>query len=508
MKEFITYYKVGDHSTSLPQCISFDNNDNLQYKYNSNGFITEINHNGHLYSKYSYDGNNLIREDNKILNKTILFTYDNNGNILSRHEYSFSNDDLSSNECNHFNYIYDKDKLLSYNNEICKYNSLGNPIVYRNKDVLWKYGKYLIKYGDLSFNYDGNGRRISKGNITYSYDSNGRLIKQSNGLEFIYDSTGLIGFKYNNNTYFYQKDIQSNIISIIDSNGEIKVQYKYDAWGNHAILDNNGNDINDGIGLLNPFRYRSYYYDDETGLYFLQSRYYDPEVGRFISQDSLEFADHNSIIGLNLYAYCNNNPVNLVDPTGQFSWSSFWRGIGYIATGIGAIISGALVVISGVALIPMLVIAGITIATGVLTTINGTAEIGEAFTNYNYIKNGVFSGNSTAYNIYATITGSIATIGSIVCGGWLKINSPRIQAYKNIENYSQTRTVAKHTERTYNNSILLQKQIIKYGKMTKDLETSTGYVFKIAGSFNGSEKFWRLVVSNSDKLILHFCFGC
>ena len=156
----------------------------------------------------------------------------------------------------------------------------------------------------------------------------------------------------------------------------------------------------------------------------------------------------------------------------------------------------------------MLVIAGITIATGVLTTINGTAEIGKAFTNYNYIKNGVFSGNSTAYNIYATITGSIATIGSIVCGGWLKINSPRIQAYKNIENYSQTRTVAKHTERTYNNSILLQKQIIKYGKMTKDLETSTGYVFKIAGSFNGSEKFWRLVVSNSDKLILHFCFGC
>ncbi len=220
LKEFITYYKVGDHSTSLPQCISFNNKDNLQYKYNSNGFITEINHNGHLYSKYSYDGNNLIREDNKILNKTIIFTYDNNGNILSRHEYPFSNDDLSSYECNHFNYVYDKDKLLSYNNEICKYNSLGNPIIYRNKDVLWKYGKYLIKYGDLSFTYDGNGRRISKGNITYSYDSNGRLIKQSNGLEFIYDSTGLIGFKYNNNTYFYQKDIQSNITSIIDNNGE------------------------------------------------------------------------------------------------------------------------------------------------------------------------------------------------------------------------------------------------------------------------------------------------
>ena len=339
LKEFITYYKVGDHSTSLPQCISFNNKDNLQYKYNSNGFITEINHNGYLHSKYSYDGNNLIREDNKILNKTILFTYDNNGNILSRHEYPFSNDDLSSYECNHFNYVYDKDKLLSYNNEICKYNSLGNPIIYRNKDVLWKYGKYLIKYGDLSFTYDGNGKRISKGNITYSYDSNGRLIKQSNGLEFIYDSTGLIGFKYNNNTYFYQKDIQSNIISIIDSNGETKVQYKYDAWGNHAILDNNGNDINDGIGLLNHFRYRSYYYDDETGLYFLQSRYYDPEVGRFISQDSLDFADHNAIIGLNLYAYCNNNPVNLVDPNGNFGISTLIIAM-LIGFGVGALVGG------------------------------------------------------------------------------------------------------------------------------------------------------------------------
>ena len=414
LKEFITYYKVGDHSTSLPQCISFNNKDNLQYKYNSNGFITEINHNGHLYSKYSYDGNNLIREDNKILNKTIIFTYDNNGNILSRHEYPFSNDDLSSYECNHFNYVYDKDKLLSYNNEICKYNSLGNPIIYRNKDVLWKYGKYLIKYGDLSFTYDGNGRRISKGNITYSYDSNGRLIKQSNGLEFIYDSTGLIGFKYNNNTYFYQKDIQSNITSIIDSNGEIKVQYKYDAWGNHAILDNNGNDINDGIGLLNPFRYRSYYYDDETGLYFLQSRYYDPEVGRFISQDSLEFADHNSIIGLNLYAYCSNNPVNLVDPNGQLPQWAMWLIGSIIILGLGVatvFTGGAAGVILGAAFY------------GATTSAISGAIIGGIIGGITDGWEGVLDGASSGF-MWGAISGAIAgalTSGINIATGSVKI---------------------------------------------------------------------------------------
>lgn len=200
--------------------------------------------------------------------------------------------------------------------------------------------------------------------------------------------------------------------------------------------------------------------------------------------------------------------MNYCDLSGHFAWSSFWKGIGYIATGIGAVVVGALVVASGVALAPMLVVAGVTITAGVLTTINGTAEIGDAFTGYNYIEDGVFGGNSTAYNIYAGITEGVSVIGSIICGGWLKANAPRIQAYKNIGSYSQTRTVAGHTDRVYNDSILLQKQIIKYGKMTKDLQTSTGYVFKAAGSLNGTEKFWRLVLSNADDIILHFCFGC
>lgn len=98
------------------------------------------------------------------------------------------------------------------------------------------------------------------------------------------------------------------------------VEYKYDSWGNHAVLDANGADITDvnHIGVLNPFRYRGYFYDVETGLYYLQTRYYDPEIGRFITIDGIEYLDPETINGLNLYAYCGNNPVMHTDPTGTF----------------------------------------------------------------------------------------------------------------------------------------------------------------------------------------------
>ena len=112
-------------------------------------------------------------------------------------------------------------------------------------------------------------------------------------------------------TYLCRKDMLENIIALIDSNGNTVVQYNYDAWGNHKVVDANGNEITSSthIGNLNPFRYRGYYYDVETGLYFLQTRYYDPVVGRFLNRDSVNYADPQTINGLNLYTYCGNNPV-------------------------------------------------------------------------------------------------------------------------------------------------------------------------------------------------------
>jgi RHS repeat-associated protein len=131
-------------------------------------------------------------------------------------------------------------------------------------------------------------------------------------MEFVYDSSGLSGFKYNREEYLYQKNIQGDIIAILNLDGEVIAEYRYDAWGNCKY------DLASGIATANPFRYRGYYYDQETGLYFLQTRYYDPETGRFISQDDVTYLDPEHINGLNLYAYCCNNPVMMVDPTGTF----------------------------------------------------------------------------------------------------------------------------------------------------------------------------------------------
>ena len=100
--------------------------------------------------------------------------------------------------------------------------------------------------------------------------------------------------------------------------------YAYDAYGNFEILQ--GKEEN-SIANINPFRYRGYYYDTETGLYYLISRYYDPETCRFISADSIEYLDPETLGGLNLYAYCGNNPVMSIDPDG-LSWKSFWKGVG------------------------------------------------------------------------------------------------------------------------------------------------------------------------------------
>ena len=173
-------------------------------------------------------------------------------------------------------------------------------------------------YDGNTFTYDARGRRIGKNGITFTYDSNGNLIKQSNGLEFLYDHSGVFAVKYNNATYYYRKDAQSNIVELLDNTGATVVKYKYDAWGNCHVLNADGSEITDSnhIGILNPFRYRSYYYDTETNLYFLKTRYYNPEIGRFMTIDDLSYLDPDSINGLNLYAYCGNNPIKYCDPSG------------------------------------------------------------------------------------------------------------------------------------------------------------------------------------------------
>ena len=289
--------------------------------------------------KYQYTGGKLWREDNGLLNKSQIKYYDCDGNITADIKGNYQ-PDTSTISDEQLSYTYDGDRLTKFGNEVCEYDNMGNPTTYRGKSATWK-GRQMLSFGGNTFTYDGQGRRISKNSLTFFYDSNGNIIKQSNGLEFFYDFEGVVACKHNGNTYIYVTDAQGNIIAIVDSTGDVVVQYWYDAWGNHKVVNANGDEITDqdDIGNLNPFRYRGYYYDTETGLYFLQTRYYDPEVGRFLNRDSVEYADPETINGLNLYAYCLNNPVEYADPTG--SDPQWWQ---WLLFGIGAVLVAASII--------------------------------------------------------------------------------------------------------------------------------------------------------------------
>ena len=325
-EEKISYVKFGDHATNLPSTVRFATNgvfnDSIKYKYDSMGNIVEIFENGRSACRYEYDSlGRLTREDNVAFGKTTTWGYDNNGNIIARYEYAITTKPTSelhllNGTCKLYTYADNSDQLMSYNGETFEYDVIGNPTTYRGKEVVWEYGRQLKSYDGNTYTYDARGRRTAKNGITFIYDSNGNLIKQSNGLEFFYDHTGVFAVKHNGSTYFYRKDAQANIVALLDNNGSVVVKYKYDAWGKcqTTIVDSNATEI----ATLNPFRYRSYYFDIETNLYFLKTRYYDPEVGRFITIDDISYLDPESINGLNLYAYCLNNPVMFYDPNGTF----------------------------------------------------------------------------------------------------------------------------------------------------------------------------------------------
>ena len=257
-------------------------------------------------------------------------------------------------------YEKDSDRLLSYNGESFAYDTIGNPTTYRGKSATWAYGRQLTAFNGNTFAYDARGRRTGKNSITFTYDSNGNLVKQSNGLEFLYDHTGIFAIKYNNSTYFYRKNAQQDVIALLDNTGKVVVKYRYDAWGKcqTTVTDDNAS----MIAELNPFRYRSYYYDTETGFYFLQTRYYAPEIGRFMTIDDISYLDPESVNGLNLYAYCLNNPVMCMDASGTSPewWQWLLSGISLVAGialcfvpgmqgfGIALIVGGATSMVSNI----------------------------------------------------------------------------------------------------------------------------------------------------------------
>ncbi len=168
----------------------------------------------------------------------------------------------------------------------------------------------------------------------YSYDSSGRLISESiteehyggetasSEIVFLYDESSMVGMQYTSSIYgtsiyYYLRNLQGDVIGIYDTSGNKVVEYLYDAWGNCTIKSTTTNYT---VAHVNPIRYRGYYYDEGTKLYYLNSRYYNPLWRRFISPDDTAYMDAENPIGLNLYAYCYNDPVNYSDPSGHIPW--------------------------------------------------------------------------------------------------------------------------------------------------------------------------------------------
>ena len=218
-------------------------------------------------------------------------------------------------------------------------------------------------------------------------------------MEFFYDQTGVVGLKYSGATYLYRKDAQNNVLALINESGVIVARYLYDAWGNVSVVNNDGESISDvnHIGNLNPFRYRGYYYDSETKLYFLKTRYYDPEIGRFISQDGVEYLDPDTINGLNLYAYCGNNPVSNVDPNGN-AWWHWLVGIVLVAATTVAMVAtaglaAAVIGVGSSVATAMMVGAGVATATAGIVNLGMQASQGvEEFNIGSLMGDMVFSG--------------------------------------------------------------------------------------------------------------------
>jgi RHS repeat-associated protein len=153
----------------------------------------------------------------------------------------------------------------------------------------------------------------------------------------LYDSDSTrVGFTYNGTAYYYTKNAQGDVTGIVDNNYNPVVQYSYDAWG--KLLSTTGT-LASTIGKINPFLYRGYYFDTETGLYYLNSRYYDAQTGRFVSEDG-QFNPDTGLSGNNLFAYCNNDPINMSDPSGCRSTADDGTGRWVFVSSSGKVFQG------------------------------------------------------------------------------------------------------------------------------------------------------------------------
>ena len=369
------------------------------YTYDARGNITAIS-DGTNTTSYVYDSlDQLTRENNQAAGKTWVYTYDNGGNILRKSEYAYTTGTLGA-ALDTISYGYGdsswKDLLTSYDGKQLSSDAIGNlsgdgkwSYSWRRGRVLWDMSRMVDEDAELfevvQYRYDSNGRRTGKsygdsynfrivgGQLYYVGDSTGTAYyyagddlsqiditfpdNSSTSLHFTYDELGPMSVTYDGAEYFYLKNAQGDVTGLVNSSGTQVVAYTYDAWGNPLTTTGS---MADTLGKLNPFRYRGYVYDTETGLYYLGSRYYNPTWGRFVNADNQIAGIGSNPGGYNVFAYCANNPTNMSDPAGNWpKWAT------KLAT--------AIAIVAAVA-----VVAAITVATAGAGTAIAAVAVGAA----------------------------------------------------------------------------------------------------------------------------------
>ena len=293
-KEYHTTYTYAagngrGKTTTLAESVT-NGTQTLYYTYDGLGNITHIHEKNSDAAvktekvRYTYDElSQLIREDNRWLDKTIVYTYDAGGNLTSKEEYAYTTGSVGTAE-NSKSYAYRttgwKDQLTAYDGQTITYDTMGNPLSYRGMQMTWQKGRELKgveKDGtSVTYAYNQEGIRIRKtvGDTETRYYLNGSKIVAletgSEKLHFIYDQSGnLFAMKAGSELYYYLHNCQNDIIGLVDSMGTQVVSYQYDSWGKPVAMTDA---TADGVGSKNPFRYREYCWDEETGLYYVNSR--------------------------------------------------------------------------------------------------------------------------------------------------------------------------------------------------------------------------------------------
>ena len=303
---------------------------NCGYGYDDNGNIASATLNG-KWTGYTYDALGQLVQVNDhsdtrsgASGTTWKYTYDLGGNILKKERFAYAD---TTNPLETVTYTYGdanwRDKLTAVNGNAIRYDAIGNPLSDGTWTYIWQNGRQLQKMQKAGvtaeFVYNADGLRVQKtvNGVTTKYTLHGKnVVHMTSGtdeLHFFYDAQNRPAVVvYNGVPYAYVKSLQGDIVAILDENGNTVVSYGYDAWG--APLWCTG-ELAETLGMVQPFRYRGYVFDEETGLYYLRSRYYSSALTRFINQDAI-FKTKKTLFSANMYMYCYNSPTLRSDSNG------------------------------------------------------------------------------------------------------------------------------------------------------------------------------------------------